>query len=532
MDRFLRSEDERGVFPHGAHASIITETERGYIFARNALNGHLSARTRAGIVAWLRVDDQTADDALCALVRDKLRNDPKWNQTWPYSLNDLARLCDVAPPTLRPFIERKRRIDHNALNKIESFLVSRGALEAPPALGGRKPSSYRTDRGIEAKLETFVVAHPRNCGAGPWPMRWNVTNSSRGAGISLFEALRFCIPAAGLTVLGVFQARRESELGSLKTDCISEEAGQLWLESHIGKTLRRDRKLPTVRLAEATVKFLTRWSTRGREQLQSDHLFTYWEPLGQALTVTKPNETLKRFASLVLPTTALGSLQVRQFRRFFAITFMWRYRLGSLPALSDFLCHSGLTMTWEYVTERVGTTVMREAQAEFSKEILMSAALGQTKLRGSFGRTWTRWVEKVRSDVRKSVDSIASAEEFNRAFLVRVENGIRLLLPTPGGFCAAGDRDRDTKRAMCAAPDPDVPGRLVKKPQLARPSQCACCPHGATDDLHRIYWEGAARDARQAACASKPSILRERAAVEAPLLERAVERFFPIQPVA
>ncbi|MDC8785998.1 hypothetical protein [Roseateles koreensis] len=527
MSRFLAAEDSRGIVPHGCIKVIRNETGKGYTIARAILAGKFTTRSRTAASAWLSPATPVDDTRLAILLRGRLSKEQHWATTWPYSMVQLAEMTGTGIGTMKRFIDGGW-LDVRSLERIEGFLISQGAMSPIEAKTDGRRAPDRMDHGIAANLAKYVAQHPLNTpveSGGPWPLRWNLTNSSRDSGLSLFEALRYCIPAAARIVIGVFQARRESELTSLATDCISLEEGNLWFESHIAKSLRRDKKLPTVKTTADAVAVLDRWSARGREMNGTNLLFSHWEPLGDAISVVKPNQDLNRFAALALKNPLSAPLQVRQFRRFFAVTFMWRYRLGSLPALSGFLCHSGLSMTWEYVTEKVGTTVMREAQAEFSKEMLVGAALGRIKLHGSFGRTWHRWAEKIRAQVKATIEFVNSPQEADRIFLQHVEAGIRMLTPTPGGVCSAGDRERDNKRAMCGVPDPEVPGRHVKKPELARPAQCACCPFNATDEKHRTHWASIAAEARAAADSEVPSIIRDRARLDAPKLERIVTFF-------
>lgn len=529
LNAFLRSENETGRVPRGCIKLIMARTQRGADISRRILAGAFTKQSRAAAMLWLKPEGTTSDDRLSQLARKEVSMHSLWSSSWPYSIFELAKQIGTGPMTLKRFIEKREAHDVAFLERVESFLVARNAIGHVLPTQARSKPSYRSDRGIESRLEQFVATHPLNQPSdegGPWPLIWNIKDCSRQQqGITLYEALRYCIPSAALCVLGVFQARRESELSSLLLNSISEEDGQIWLESHIAKTLRKDKKLPTVRVAATSVALLTRWGERGRRQTGSQKLFSYWDPLGGVVTVVSPNDDLNRFVGKALPTPISGRLQIRQFRRFFAVTYMWRYRLGSLPALSDFLCHSGLTMTWEYVTERVGTSVMIEAQADFSREMLVGAAIGRVQLRGPFARTWGRWVEKVQAKIKRDLVLVDMVGPEDRLFRERVESGMRLLMPTPWGFCAAGNRERDNRRAKCAVPDPAAAGRLVKKPEFSRPEMCASCPFSATDEVHRDKWESNARDARAAANSPVPSIVRKHARVVAPQLERFIKIF-------
>lgn len=527
FSRFLQEQDDRGAIPHGAHKVVRRYTNFGYDIARRILSGDFTPQSRRAAIEWLGLSNEAGDREIYQLARHQLAKEHCWSTTWPFSPNQLAKSIGISSHSLKSFVAQERFHEPKVYERIDSFLVANGVVHSDGDDGNVVLDGYRSDRGIEKALKNFVSNHPINkSGNGDfWPLSWNITHSSRDGSTSLYQALRFYIPTAALIVLGVFQARRESELTSLTTSCIDDSSEELWMETHVAKTLRRDKKLPTVDLPKAAVELLSRWSSRGRTMTGSDLLFSYWEPLGRPVKTVKPNVDLKKFAQFVLESPISKRIQVRQFRRFFAMSYMWRYRLGSLPALSEFLCHSGISMTWEYVTERVGTSVMLEAQSEFSKEILISAAIGKTKLKGPFGRLWSRWVEKVRSQIRTSI-SFTEDEDLEQSLLVqRIEASGRMLLPTPGGFCSAGERTRDVTRAKCSTPDPLNPDRMIKNPELSRPGLCAACPFAATDDEHRDFWQAAARDARAAASQPNPSLLRERARLDVAKLERIANAF-------
>lgn len=420
------------------------------------------------------------------------------------------------------------KIYPKCLEVVRCYLYSKGYVKNEINKLDLGNGSYRLDRGVEQKIENYIKNHPLNNPVGidgPWPLNWNLAASSRDSGISLYEALRFSIPSACRIIIGVFQARRESEIASLTTKCISSSNEKLWFESYIAKTLRHERKLPTVKTVEDAILLLTRWGERGRKIHGNDYLFSYWEPLGGSVNIVKANADINRFAKRSLNLELSNSLQIRQFRRFFAITFMWRYRVGSLTALSTFLCHSGVTMTYEYVTEKVGASVLREVQSEFSKEILVNAATGKIKLIGTFGKAWHRLVEKIRNEVRSSLKFVDSYETGEKIFLEKVENNIRLLNPTPTGFCSAGERERDLKRAMCREEIEGKPGFFTKRPELTRPALCAVCPFGATDEIHKSKWEQISSDMREIANGDEDTVARRKARLDIQKIDKLVIQF-------
>ena len=361
MAQFLSNENTRGEIPHGCHKLIRRETGKGYIIAHAMLTGKFTKRSRSAALAWLSPHKPVDDTQLSIMLRNRLKTEPRWQRTWPYSTANLAKLIGVSPDSLIRFMDG-RMVEARSLEQISTFLVEKGAIAPTEAPRNSKLTRKRMDRGIEANLANYVAQHPLNKkteGDNLWPLRWNLTNSSRDNRVSLYEAIRYCIPSAARIVIGVFQARRESELSSLTTDCMSEKDDDLWFESYIAKSLRRDKKLPTVKTVADAIAVLERWSIRGRKVNGTNLLFSHWEPLGDAISIVKPNEDIKKFADFTLKKRLSSALQVRQFRRFFAVTFMWRYRLANLPALSDFLCHDYTGLS-ESLQDEIGRASCRE----------------------------------------------------------------------------------------------------------------------------------------------------------------------------
>lgn len=529
LNKYLMTECEAGRFPHGTVKLLSKELNLSYQPARDILDGNFNTFSRAAVFKWLGLTHPIDDNLLLNKVRKKISEKPIWKGVWPFTLWELAQEVGIEYRSLERFMFTNQSQSKQMLLVIQKFLMDKGLLHnTKPRIQTLDSLRYRNDQGIAPKIESFIKNHPLNSddGSGPFPLKWNLTLPSRAEGMSLFEAVRFAIPTAGVIVLGVFTARRESEIFSLTTDCVTKVDDQLWLDSYIAKTLRENRQIPTIQGVATTVELLKRWGQRGKNSESDNRLFSFWEPFGDLIQSTKPNEDLNRFAKISVKTPLTHSLQIRQFRRFFAITFMWRYRHGSLPALSDFLCHRGISMTWEYVTEVVGSAVLLEAQSEFSRELLVSTVQGDTSITGNFAKPWNRWIEKVRAQIRDSITFSNDPEAATALFEERITAGMRMLMPMPYGACAAGNRERDNRRAKCATPATNSPEKTTKNPGLATAAICSQCPFLVTDDVHKEYWISAANDARTAAASSTPSLLRERALQDAPKLHSFVQKFF------
>lgn len=527
---YLRDEDERGVLPWGALSKLQELTKFGMVRTGNIANGRFSDSTRRGVKEWLEISDDIDDKELHKLLKDGIRrSNDFWDITWPFTMYEAGRQIGISTSAIKRFLSGESTRIHSGEMKIYEFLVSKGYLAAVDLNEVNQEICYRDSYYIEQAVDEFLKAHPLNqpdqVVGSPFPLASNLNRPGREERVSLYDAIRFGIPVSAMIVIGIFTARRDSEIRSLEVGCVTQDEEGYWLNTHIAKTLRADRKIPTVRVIRDAIDLLEDWGKRGREN-GTQKLFSFWTPVGSSIGETKSGVDLRRFARFSLDFDMKHPLQIRQFRRFFAITYMWRYKLGKLPALSDFLCHSGIAMTKEYVTEMVGGEVLREVQIEYSNEVLMGAANGVNAITGPFSRVWDKQLNRIRSFIRSNLEFSDNPEGAHQMFLDMARKSVRLLVPTPGGACASRDLYRDVLRAKCAEPNPIDLGSMIKRPELSSPDKCGSCPFSVSDEDHREYWILAAQEAEIAASSDKTSLIVEKAKNDAIILNRYVKKFF------
>lgn len=502
--KFLEDEDRRGVYPWGFIVTIRRLSGLGSDSSKSIAQGKLRGKTLRAVKQWLNIDYEISVAELNSIIRKKIKDsnhdDINWDGTWPYSHQELARLIGIDTNALKKFIKCKRNSFRSGELKIYEFLVSKGYLERLDIDGANNIEiSYLQNRHIEAPLEDYVKNHPLNIKGedrdSPFPLAWNLGKSGRSNSLSLFDAVRFMIPTSALIVLSLFNARRSSEVLSLRTDCITrDEYGHL-INTHIAKTLRAQAQITTVRAVSDAVDVLKKWGGRGRTN-GSNLLFSHWLPLSGPIKTIKPQEDLNKFWRLSLGRPLSHTLQVRQFRRFFAITYFWRYRLGGLTALSQFLYHKNISMTKQYITEMVGNDVLKDIHKEYSLQVLMDAYDGKNPISGPFSNVWNRKVRSIRSQIQTNIEFV-SKEEYEQLVRSEVERSVRLLTPTPGGACASRDLPRDVARAKCSQVNPHS-GLLEKMPDLSTPSKCGSCAFAITDGSYEQYWNKALEISRLA----------------------------------
>ena len=471
-----------------------------------------------------------------AVIRQILRRNKRLNKELPRGVSSLARLIGSNDDTVRAFLKSGDNAPPAMLIRLRDYLIGAGWTILPRSVNpnsGETSTTWRMDAGIEQRLTDYLdryVAKTAGPGA-PWPINWNFAANSRGDGISLFEALTVHIPMSCLVVNGIFSARRKTSLTSLEAGCfVIDDNGFGYLHAFIEKTERAMTFVTCPELVGKSVNLLERWSSPARSLTGSPRLYQEKLPWSSVRIPQRINRDLNRFARRVGVHLGTFRLKVRQFRRFFAMTYMWRYKLGNLEALSYYLKHRTIGATYAYVTETVGGDVMLEVQSELTRHIYLGAIAGTNTSTGPLARRIKRYGEQVLGHIRSKLQMVSDEEIENhltKHLDSLVSSSGRLLLPNPWGFCGCGNRSRDIAKAACARLKKEE-GVLQKRPELSRISICANCPHLLTDSDFEPYW----REKNRQLMASVndpnlPAALRTLAAGELTRISRFMKLNFP-----
>jgi len=190
-------------------------------------------------------------------------------------------------------------------------------------------------------------------------------------GYSLNKVLHRYLPTACLAVIYCFTARRQVEIESLKAGCCYETKNGYWIKLYSGKVLQNDQVFPTIKLVQKAVHILERLTESIRSENDQSLLrmptfrggeVQYWQD-GQ----------FNEFADLVMDTDEENKWvwSEHQFRRFFAMTYFFRWDAGDLPTLSHHLRHSGFQMTQQYLTDPDWRLAFDEVRAEKVADLVL-----------------------------------------------------------------------------------------------------------------------------------------------------------------
>lgn len=337
-----------------------------------------------------------------------------------------------------------------------------------------------------------------------------------GTGMSLQTAVRYLTTACGI-VIAAFSARRAAEIVGLKIDCIErDDAGKAWLTSFIHKTLQSHGKVPVPEAVVAAVAVLTRLSARARTITGTNYLFQFNSPgthvvLGMGrdgVPVFRLSQLTREFGYFVdvppLPDGSRWSFHPHQFRRFFAVLYVWCYELADWGALAHHLRHFDLEMTRRYVTDAELGGILHQANRERTSEILAGVASGNVHLAGASGLRLDESLRKLYARLAHRVQ-IVPERKLQQRVLRFVERTNLDLKALPWGYCASPQAQGPTAR--CTS------GAGPAAPETATISTCVECSRNVRSIEFKPYLERTLTRHRRLATSTSA----------APMLKRASE---------
>ncbi|WP_207484957.1 site-specific integrase [Arenibaculum pallidiluteum] len=448
----------------------------------------------------------------------------------------------------------------------------------------RSFSRYSYETRLSASLDaSFSGFFPRHLGpaavGAPWPLNstaigpMRMTNRQKGVGLR--AAILELLPAAAAIVIATFSARRSEEIASLRAGCLTRgEDGEAWLGTWIAKTKRDSDLIPVPEVVAKAVGILERLSSVAREREAVPWIFNLTEILrdDRHVKFDLPRKLMDFARFIHVPLLANGTEWVfspHQFRRFFAITYYYRFRNPSLTALSDFMRHHDPDMTRRYITEAAGGGLIRMAEerriaavsstdrrtlaekqrafsdfqevgAEFRADRYKAVACGRETL-GGFGgeRLKTELQELVRQAKRMVEVRSARGTDLEQTFDELLIEFVKPRRLEPNGmghsYCKCSGDHGDLAVAACLnarqAAGGDVTGASGPDHAYAADMTCSSCPHNVQFTENRAYWDDQVT-ADEATAASASGLLATVAAARAKAGRCHIQRcFLDVRPI-
>jgi hypothetical protein len=306
-------------------------------------------------------------------------------------------------------------------------------------------------------------------------------NWNRSAARAVHDRVE-ALTTACYILIAAFTARRAEEIKLLQRDCIAgnDECGW-WMKVYIEKTQRTHTWIPVPGIVARAVKVIGSFR---ETEIASEHdlLFDYFQPILRRTTKRTPENNINVFARAVgchEHTNDNGEAKgwhwtTRQFRRFFAVLFFYRYR-GKIETLAHHLRHFNLQMTNDYVTldPEVALIWTRE-HFNFQVNIARDLVEGRTKYSGPMGERLNRLVQKVRAAFQKSV--VILPETMARIVVRSMKKQHLVLTPKPWVNCCCPRDRRGCEKAACRKLAGSGQNDVGPDFSTAGPTVCPECP--------------------------------------------------------
>ncbi|TBF31483.1 site-specific integrase [Rhizobium ruizarguesonis] len=295
-------------------------------------------------------------------------------------------------------------------------------------------------------------------------------------------------------IIASFTGRRLSEVLLLLRNCLTGNDGRgWWLHSVIlKKGSPHYAWIPVPRLVARAVQLLLRLGTHLTAATEKDLLFSSHDfYLGRQVKL-RPHIFLNKFAAeegLANYKTETGEdavwhWQTRQFRRFFAVIFLYRFG-GSLEALSHALRHDNLDTTRGYLSlDGNLASIYRAEEYRFKRKVMSDIANDNGGYLGPAAKRLKRYSENVRRVLAKRI-TIMTPNEVD-LMIKYADRQFMVIRPRAWVTCTCPDTVEATETAKCHG----QPTETKVGPALENGGPNACgkgCPHALLNAANQNY---------------------------------------------
>lgn len=367
-------------------------------------------------------------------------------------------------------------------------------------------------------------------------------------GTTLHQMIFRILPMAARTITAAFSARRDDEINKSTTNCVfRDETGKPWLNCLIAKNIRRVQKIPIPESVAKAVELVLKIRALGNRE--SQRLYDFWCPIlrRNVYFCSKELTSFIRdyFRTPLLDDGTAWKFRPHQFRKFFGVTYFWRYAFPNLTALTYHYRHfnpettrgyiemeaaEGLRMRDEKLAAAARNSSMERktdfesSRGEFALWVLRGVAKGD-KLDGTLGKRITAQVEALQKQFLPEIQITGgqtSSPSFDKALSDIVAMTSLQVHPEGHSLCGWGSGPDDISTHRCAARCLELRRQLTGQSSAdatgpdfayAEDTGCLVCPLRAALPTMAPRWEKEALDAELAlSCsgADQAPIINER----------------------
>jgi len=353
----------------------------------------------------------------------------------------------------------------------------------------------------------------------PWPII--VASKSKNVGgrsLTITEATGFFLMAACIIVIAAFTARRQMEVLTIKggepTEADSvpralyfDQRGEPWMWSYIEKTFQKWDRSPIPEVVVKAIEVLEALTESTRNNNGSRFLFELENFRGEPGTKFRIGEAVNLFADFVqVPLLENGSKWVfkpHQFRRFFSLLYMFRYKYGEggkMEVLYQQLGHFNMEMTKRYIEEIYESDMLKAHSKHIVVDLMSEVLRGERKALGPGGEAMKKHLDEMLHEVIKDSEILSGRENpvVARKIAERVMDKLDIeMVPFKWGYCYAYKAANGGEFCGNCIPENDK----ADKPNVAQatPKNCLGCGHLYVDENFRVPWELGAKSYRASA---------------------------------
>lgn len=292
-------------------------------------------------------------------------------------------------------------------------------------------------------------------------------------------------------LVAALSARRHKEILSIEEGCIRGNARDgLWIYSAILKNERQHQHTPVPEVVEHVVGLLTDLSSEARQVAGNSKLFQWCEtktakyPRVSNFTPTMLDD-VARLCNVPLYEGEAWRFTAMQFRRFFAIIYMWRYHHSDLAVLKHHLRHWNFETTRDYASEPEIGRIFTQEQREMTRRIIVDAATGARNVGGASGVRLQKMVERAKK--RFSAKMVPMTMDRLVPWAEKLASKV-FLKSNPWSYCLAHPSLAGARESNCRKGNlgPNDKGANLA---AARPEVCSSCKFNMTDAVFTPYLE-------------------------------------------
>ncbi|TBY02096.1 hypothetical protein [Rhizobium laguerreae] len=368
------------------------------------------------------------------------------------------------------------------------------------------------------------------------PMMGTLYHTDRwrqSAKLTLHNMIFKVLPVAARIVTTAFSARRDAEIESSPIDCIHiDQRGETWLNCMIVKNVDQKDLVPIPKSVARAVEVVRRIRALGNKT--SEKLYDFACPFLKRAVKFDVREFLDMvrdyFGVPLLDDGTAWAFRPHQFRKFFAVTYFWRWAFPDLTALTFHLRHFNPDTTRGYIEMKAAEALrMRDeklaaehrnwdverkktfddTKSAFVLSVVRGVANGEP-LGGSMGRQIEARINALKDEFLSEIH-VTEMQDDRPSFdqmLADLASTVSLE-PHPEGFnlCGFGTGPETIRQHCSMSVCLLLREKLTGQPSAsaskqdygyAEPLGCLKCGCRASLEIMSAKWEAEVQDAEQA----------------------------------